>query len=86
MYDPDPFSARKAVADRQEKAAKKKEEAQKAANSPSLQSELDPLNDSLEVKLSTDLRELVEKAIRMVFILRYILCIRPLTFATGHCR
>jgi ATP-dependent RNA helicase DHX57 len=86
MYDADPFAARKAVAERQEKAAKKREEAQQAAKAPAPESELDPRNDPPEVKLSTELRELVENAIKMVFILSYIMCIRPLTLATGYCR
>ncbi|KAI0308348.1 P-loop containing nucleoside triphosphate hydrolase protein [Multifurca ochricompacta] len=66
MYEADPFAARKSVADRQVKAAKKKEEAQQAANAPASAPDLDPdpFNNSPEVKLSTELRELVENAIK----------------------
>jgi ATP-dependent RNA helicase DHX57 len=76
MYDADPFAARKAVADRQERAAKK-EEPQQATRASAPESELDPRKDSLEVKLSTELRELVENAIKMVLILGYVMCICP---------
>ena len=67
MYDADPFAARKSVADRQEKAAKKKE-VQETANVPAPASQLDIFNGSPEVKLSSELRILVENAIKMVFI------------------
>lgn len=84
MYDADPFAARKAVADRQERAAKKKEEAQQAAKAPVPQS--DPRDDSPEVKLSTELRERVENTIKMVFILSYTMFVRSLTPTTGDCK
>jgi len=75
MYDPDPFAARKSVADRQEKAAKKKE-AQQTAMAPASGSKSNPFNDSPEVKLSTELRELVENAIKKVV---------PFSRLTGSC-
>ncbi|KAH9957470.1 P-loop containing nucleoside triphosphate hydrolase protein [Lactifluus volemus] len=62
MYDADPFAARKA-----------KEEPQQATRASAPESELDPRKDSLEVKLSTELRELVENAIKMVLILGYVM-------------
>ncbi|KAF8481792.1 P-loop containing nucleoside triphosphate hydrolase protein [Russula ochroleuca] len=64
MYDADPFAARKSVADRQEKAAKKKE-AQETADAPASKSKIDVFGDSPEVKLSGELRSLVENAIKM---------------------
>jgi ATP-dependent RNA helicase DHX57 len=67
MYDADPFAARKSVADRQEKAAKKKE-AQETAEVPAPGSKPDVFDDSPEVKLSSELRSLVENAIKMVLI------------------
>jgi hypothetical protein len=67
MYDADPFAARKSVADRQEKAAKKKE-AQETADAPASKSKIDVFGDSPEVKLSGELRSLVENAIKMVII------------------
>ncbi len=70
MYDADPFAARKSVADRQEKAAKKKE-AQETAKTPASEPKSGLFNDSSEVKLSSELRGLVENAIKMVFILSH---------------
>lgn len=69
MYDADPFAARKSVADRQEKAVKKKE-AQETTKAPASdhESRSNLFNDSPEVKLSSELRGLVENAIKMVFI------------------
>lgn len=74
MYDADPFAARKSVADRQEKAAKKKE-AQETAKTPAYVSKPDLFNDSPEVKLSSELRGSVENAIKMVFIFNRRHCI-----------
>jgi ATP-dependent RNA helicase DHX57 len=68
MYEADPFAARKSVEVRQEKAAKKKEEIQQAATRPVSRIESDPFDNSPEVKLSTELRELVENAIKTVLI------------------
>ena len=77
MYDADPFAARKSVADRQEKAAKKKEN-QETAKTPAYVSKSDLFNDSPEVKLSSELRGLVEDAIKMVFIFSHRRCIHYL--------
>jgi hypothetical protein len=66
MYDADPFAARKSVADRQEKAAKKKE-AQETAGPSAPGSKLDLFEGSPEVKLSSELRGLVEDAVKLVF-------------------
>ena len=68
MYEADPFAARKSVEDRQEKAVKKKEEIQQAATRPVSRIGPDPFDNSPEVKLSTELRELVENAIKTVLI------------------
>jgi ATP-dependent RNA helicase DHX57 len=64
MYEADPFAARKSVEERQEKAAKKKEEIEQAATRPVPRTELDLFDDSPEVKSSAELRELVENAIK----------------------
>jgi ATP-dependent RNA helicase DHX57 len=77
MYDADPFAARKSVADRQEKAAKKKE-AQETAEAPSSQPKSNLFDDSPEVKLSSELRGLVENAIKTVFIFNGGYCIHHL--------
>jgi ATP-dependent RNA helicase DHX57 len=77
MYEADPFAARKSVADRQEKAAKKKE-AQETAETPASQSKSKLFDDPPEVKLSSELRGLVENAIKMVFIFNGRYCIHHL--------
>ena len=77
MYDADPFAARKSVADRQEKAAKKKE-AQETTKTSASESKSSLFDDSPEVKLSSELRGLVENAIKMVFILKGCLYIHHL--------
>jgi hypothetical protein len=74
MYDADPFSARKSVAERQERAAKK-QEAQQPANVPTPRSGPNRFDDSPEVKLSSELRGLVENAIKMVIIFSHFFCI-----------
>jgi len=79
MYETDPFAAKKSVAERQEKAARKKEEAQQSTKATASKSEPDPFNNSPEVKLSSELRGLVENAIKMVIILSCSICI-------GHSR
>jgi hypothetical protein len=75
MYDADPFVAKKSVADRQEKAAKKKEQAQQTANSPVPKTEWNIFDGSPEVKLSTELRVLVENAIKTVVVLSPFICV-----------
>lgn len=77
MYDADPFAARKSVADRQEKAAKRKE-IQESGEAPASQSQSNLFGDSPEVKLSSELRELVENAIKTVFIFNDRRCIHHL--------
>jgi ATP-dependent RNA helicase DHX57 len=87
MYDADPFAARKSVAERQEKAAKKKEKAQQTANSPAPKSEWSIFDGSPEVKLSTELRGLVENAIKTVLILSPLIYIYlSLTLVLGNRR
>jgi ATP-dependent RNA helicase DHX57 len=85
MYDADPFAAKKSVADRQEKAAKKKEEARQTANAPAPKSELNIFDNSPEVKLSTELRGLVETAIKTVITLSpFIYMCLSLTLVLGN--
>ena len=74
LYDADPFAARKSVAERQERAAKK-QEAQQSANVPTPRSGPNRFDDSPEVKLSSELRGLVENAIKMVIIFSHFFCI-----------
>jgi ATP-dependent RNA helicase DHX57 len=68
MYEADPFAARKSIEERQEKAAKKKEEIEQAATRPVPRTEPDLFDNSPEVKSSAELRELVENAIKTVLI------------------
>lgn len=66
MYEADPFAARKAVNERQEKAAQKQEE----ANRP--EAHLRPIQQSSafanapEVKMASSLRDLIEDAVKKV--------------------
>lgn len=69
MYEADPFAAQKSVAERQEKAARKREEAQQSTKATASKSEPDPFDNSPEVRLTSELRGLVENAIKMVIIL-----------------
>ena len=73
MYDADPFAAQKSVADRQERATKKRE-AQETDKAPAPDSKPNPFDDSPEVKLSSELRGLVENAIKTVFIFSPLSC------------
>jgi hypothetical protein len=73
MYDDDPFAAQKSVADRQERAVKKIE-AQETGEAPAHDSKSNPFDDSPEVKLSSELRGLVENAIKLVFIFNPLFC------------
>lgn len=68
MYESDPFAARKSVEERQEKATKKRENIEQAVTRPVPRTEPDPFDDSPEVKLSAELRELLENAIKTVLI------------------
>ncbi len=81
MYDADPFAARKSVADRQERAAQKKES--QTAKTPTSESKSDLFNDSPEVKLSSELRGLVENAIKMVLFFSHPSRTHHLRFALG---
>ena len=74
MYDADPFAARKSVVERQEKAAKK-QEAQQSANAPTPNSRPNIFDGSPEVKLSSELRGIVENAIKMVITFSHFFCI-----------
>ncbi len=66
MYDPDPFSAKKAVELRQEAAKRKKEKAEQGGNTlPSGSRELDQVP---EIRMATSLRDYVEKVIKEVII------------------
>lgn len=65
MYDADPFSARKAVSERQEKAAKKKEEAS-SSNDKGQASPSPEFANAPEAKMAGSLRELVEDSIKKV--------------------
>ncbi|KAI0059514.1 P-loop containing nucleoside triphosphate hydrolase protein [Artomyces pyxidatus] len=65
MYDADPFAARKSVDQRQEKASKKKEAVEEAISTgkPQVSNEF---SSAPEVKMATELRDLVEGAIKKV--------------------
>lgn len=65
MYEADPFAARKAVDDRQAKAAKRKEEATAESNTPSLRP-FPEFANAPEVKMATNLRDMVEESIKKV--------------------
>ncbi|KAL4253594.1 hypothetical protein ABKN59_003415 [Abortiporus biennis] len=65
MYDADPFAARKAVDERQAKAAKKREEtAGSSSNTASLNATSPEFSHLPEVKMAGSLRELVEDSIK----------------------
>ena len=63
MYDPDPFAARKEVAERQAKATRKREES--AAVSKVSQASHQYAHQP-EVKMSSELRDMVEDAVKQV--------------------
>ena len=65
MYDADPFAARKAVSERQEKAAKKKEEAGSSKDKGQGGSSPEFAN-APEAKMAGSLREIVEDSIKKV--------------------
>lgn len=68
MYESDPFAARKAVTERQEKASKKRDESQQGQNAGggSTSKVSKEFLNAPEVKMATELRELVEDAIKKV--------------------
>ncbi|OSD00833.1 P-loop containing nucleoside triphosphate hydrolase protein [Trametes coccinea BRFM310] len=64
MYEADPFAARKAVDERQEKAAKKKEEANRAEGSHKVSQTSSEFANAPEAKMATSLRDFVEDAVK----------------------
>jgi hypothetical protein len=68
MYDPDPFAAIKMVKDRQEKAAKRKEESSETGTNHAQVSSSAPseYTNAPEVKMANSLRDLVEDVIKKV--------------------
>ncbi|KAI0640102.1 P-loop containing nucleoside triphosphate hydrolase protein [Trametes polyzona] len=64
MYDADPFAARKTVAERQEKAAKKKEEASRGESSGRGGQVSSEYANAPEAKMATTLRDFVEDAVK----------------------
>lgn len=63
MYEADPFAARKAVAERQEKAAKKKET---SSNDKGQGGTSPEYANAPEAKMASSLRDLVEESIKKV--------------------
>ncbi|KAI0320072.1 P-loop containing nucleoside triphosphate hydrolase protein [Amylostereum chailletii] len=63
MYAGDPFAARKSVEERQAKAVQKKEDARPGSQAQEAAA-MKEFSNEIEVKMSTELRELVEDAIR----------------------
>ena len=68
MYDADPFAARKTVQERQEKAAKKKEESGRSESGTKLASHSPEYANAPEAKMATTLRDFVEEAVKQVTI------------------
>ena len=67
MYEPDPFTAYKAVKQRQEEAFKKKAALEASTSNPIAQPRVSKeFIDAPEVKMATSLRDTVEEAIRKV--------------------
>ncbi|RPD64692.1 P-loop containing nucleoside triphosphate hydrolase protein [Lentinus tigrinus ALCF2SS1-7] len=64
MYEADPFAARKAVEERQDKAAKKKEEASRPEIASREVKQSSEFAHSPEAKMATSLRDFVERAIK----------------------
>ncbi|KAI0713143.1 P-loop containing nucleoside triphosphate hydrolase protein [Cerioporus squamosus] len=64
MYEADPFAARKAVEERQEKAAKKKEEASRPENVSKEARQSSEFAHAPEAKMASALRDFVESAIK----------------------
>ena len=64
MYDADPFTARKAVDERQEKSAKKKEEASQPSSSRGPAQTSQEFVHCPEAKMASSLRDLVEESIK----------------------
>lgn len=66
MYEADPFAARKAVDERQEKAARKKEEASRPETASREVKQSSEFAHAPEAKMATALRDFVERAIKQV--------------------
>ncbi|KAI0778819.1 P-loop containing nucleoside triphosphate hydrolase protein [Trametes elegans] len=64
MYDADPFSARKTVTERQEKAAKKKDDVSRGEGSSKPGQVSPEYANAPEAKMATSLREFVEDAVK----------------------
>ncbi|KAI9060487.1 P-loop containing nucleoside triphosphate hydrolase protein [Trametes sanguinea] len=64
MYEADPFAARKSVEERQEKAAKKKEEASRSEGSHKVSQTSSEYAHAPEAKMATSLRDFVEDAVK----------------------
>ncbi|KAI0652536.1 P-loop containing nucleoside triphosphate hydrolase protein [Trametes meyenii] len=64
MYDADPFAARRLVEDRQEKASKKKQEANRGDGSARPGRVSSEYANASEAKMATSLRDLVEDAVK----------------------
>ena len=68
MYDADPFAARKAVQERQEKAAAKREVASRPDGGVTSASHSPEFSNAPEAKMASSLREFVEDAVKQVAI------------------
>ena len=66
MYEADPFAARKSVDERQEKAAKKKEEKEKGPSNQAVNQTSPEFAKCPEAKMASGLRDLVEDSIKKV--------------------
>ncbi|PIL31325.1 hypothetical protein GSI_06023 [Ganoderma sinense ZZ0214-1] len=64
MYEADPFAARKAVSDRQEKAAQKKEEANRPEGHSRPIQQSSEFASAPEVKMASSLRDFIEDAVK----------------------
>lgn len=66
MYEADPFAARRAVSERQDKAAKAKEESSRPESSTQKMHQSSEFAHAPEAKMATTLRDFVEDAIKKV--------------------
>ncbi|KAI0828826.1 P-loop containing nucleoside triphosphate hydrolase protein [Trametes gibbosa] len=64
MYDADPFAARKTVNERQEKAAKKKEDVNRGEGSAKVVQTSSEYANAPEAKMATSLRDFVEESVK----------------------
>lgn len=72
MYEADPFAARKAVNERQEKAAQKKEEANRPEGHSRPIQQSSEFANAPEVKMASSLRDFIEDAVKKVTICAYV--------------